>query len=342
MKNEIQQTIKTTVLAAGVLALFISQAHAAEDYTAKKNSLGQPDIGGVWSNATTTPFARPKKFGDQLILEEDQAAVIQGAAEDYREAGNVRTDPNAGVPDDKNTSAGYNRFWTDPGTQVMRVDGKPRSSMISTTKDGRVPPRKASAPPYKRSRPGAIIPDKDGNMIGRNDNPEGRALSERCLFMQTAAGPVMRPVLYNNNYLISQGTDTVAIVVEMVHDTRIIHIGGKHRNDGVKQWMGDSIGWYDDNSLVVETIDFHPEQVFYGASDQLTVTERFTRVAEDRLLYQFTIEDPVTWDKPWGGEYEFWASPGIYEYACHEGNIGMEGILAGARVEERRAAEKKK
>ncbi len=342
MKNKMHITIKSTLLTAGVLALCIANTHAASDYKSPKNSLGQPDIGGIWSNATTTPFERPREFGDQLILREDQAAKIQGAAEDYRAAGNVPTDPNEGAPKDKNTNAGYNRFWTDPGTQVMRVDGKPRSSMITTTADGRVPKRKAGAPPYVRARPGATIPDKDGNMVGRNDNPEGRALSERCIFMQTAAGPVMRPVLYNNNYLISQGTDTVAIVVEMVHDTRIIHIGGKHRNDGVKNWMGDSIGWYEDNSLVVETIDFHPEQSFYGATDKLKVTERFTRVADDRLLYQFTIEDPNVWDEPWGGEYEFWESPGIYEYACHEGNIGMEGILAGARAEERRAAEGKK
>jgi hypothetical protein len=153
---------------------------------------------------------------------------------------------------------------------------------------------------------------------------------------------VLRPTLYNNNYRFVQGRDHVAIQVEMSHDTKIVRIGGKHRNDGVRPWMGDSIGWYEGDTLVVETINFHPQQEFYGASDDVKVTERFTRVADNRLLYQFTIEDPKVWEKPWGGEYEFWASEGIYEYACHEGNYGMHGILAGGREEDRRAALKVK
>src|SRR5690606_35726407 len=118
------------------------------DYTPKKNSWGHPDIGGVWSNGTTTAFERPKEFGNQVALTEEQAARLEGRATAYREAGNKPTDPSAGAPTDKNTNAGYNRFWTDPGTQVMRVGVEPRSSMITTTPDGRVPPRKADAPPF--------------------------------------------------------------------------------------------------------------------------------------------------------------------------------------------------
>jgi hypothetical protein len=313
-------------------------AESRYNYKPTKNSWGQPDIGGVWSNATTTPVERPREFGDQLILSEEQAAKIQGAAESYREAGNVPTDPSEGAPKDKNTNAGYNRFWTDPGTQVMRVDGKPRSSMITNPANGRVPPRKADAPAYVSRR--ATSSEFSGG-AGRNDGPESRGLPERCIFMPTTAGPVMRPVLYNNNYLIAQGKDHVAITVEMIHDTRIIRIGGEHRNDGVRPWMGDSIGRYEGNTLVVHTKDFHPDQSFYGASESVEVTERFTRVAKDRLLYQFEVKDPQVWDQPWGGEYEFWASPGFYEYACHEGNIGLEGILAGARREEQEAAKAK-
>jgi hypothetical protein len=207
-----------------------------------------------------------------------------------------------------------------------------------TTPDGRVPPRKAGAPPWNPRR-GAEPSEFGGGSAGASDGPESRALSERCIFMQTSAGPVMRPVLYNNNYRIVQGRDSVAIMVEMIHDVRIVRIGGKHRQDGVKQWMGDSIGRYEGNSLVVETVDFHPGQAFFGASDQLKIVERFTRVSKDHVLYQFTVEDPVVWDKPWGGEYEFWASPAIYEYACHEGNLGLYNILSGARAEEQRALE---
>jgi hypothetical protein len=305
-----------------------------DGYKPPKNAMGQPDITGVWSNATTTPVERRAEH-KSLTLTEPEAAKVQGAAETYRRAGDVRTDPGVGAPTDKNTNLGYNRFWTDPGTQVMRVNGEPRSSFL-TTPDGKVPPRKPDAPRVQRR----VQLDESSAGAGPNDNPESRGLSERCVFFPTTAGPVLRPTLYNNNYRIVQGTDAVAIQVEMSHDTKVIRIGGKHRNDGVRPWMGDSIGWYEGNTLVVETIDFHPQQEFYGASDDVKVTERFTRVADNRLLYQFTIEDPLVWEKPWGGEYEFWASEGIYEYACHEGNYGMHGILAGGREEDRRAAVK--
>lgn len=327
----------TAALALANLLWLGAAAHGASDYSAPRNVFGQPNFTGLWSNGTTTPFERPEHFGNQLILTEEQAAALEGRAEAYREAGNQPTDPTAGVPDDGNTSAGYNRFWTDPGTQVMRVAGKPRSSML-TTANGRVPPRKPDAP--GRRTPFLLTVDNLGNRIDPSDHPESRGISERCVFFPTSAGPVMRPVLYNNNYVFVQGPDHVAITVEMIHDTRIIRLNGKHHNNGVRQWMGDSVGHYDGDTLVVETINFHPNQIghFFGASDELKLTERFTRVADDRLLYQFTIEDPATWNESWGGEYEFWPSDGFYEYACHEGNIGLEGILAGARVEEREAA----
>ncbi len=305
-----------------------------DGYKPPRNAMGQPDLAGVWSNATTTPVERRAEH-KTLALSEEEAAKVQGAAETYRRAGDAPTDSSVGAPTDKNTNLGYNRFWTDPGTQVMRVRGEPRSSFL-TTSNGRVPPRKAEAPTPKRR---ADISEASAG-AGPNDNPESRGLAERCVFFPTTAGPVLRPTLYNNNYQIVQGTDAVAIQVEMSHDTKIIRIGGKHRTDGVRPWMGDSIGWYEGDTLVVETTDFHPEQDFYGASDQVKVTERFTRVADNRLLYQFNIEDPKVWDQPWGGEYEFWASEGIYEYACHEGNYGMTGILAGGRELDRRAAKK--
>ncbi len=307
---------------------------AYDGYTAPRNALGQPDLAGVWSNATTTRMERPKEFG-ALALTEEQAARVQGGAEAYRRAGDLPSDPNAGAPTDKNTNAGYNRFWTDPGTQVMRVRGEPRSSFL-TTPDGRVPPRRQGAP----ARVVRVESSDESDSAGTSDGPETRGLSERCMFMQTLAGPVLRPVLYNNNYRFVQGKDSVAIQVEMIHDTRIIRLSDQHNPSSAKTrpWMGDSIGRYEGDTLVVETINYHPAQEFYGASENLKVTERFTRVADNRLHYQFSIEDPVVWEKPWGGEYEFWASEGIYEFACHEGNYGMIGILAGAREQERRAA----
>jgi hypothetical protein len=328
-----------TVSLALLAVALVAPSHAQSKYKQPKNAFGQPDMSGVWSNATTTPFERPTEFGNRIKLTDEEAARVQGTAEKYRAAGDVSTDPKAGAPTDRNTNLGYNRFWTDPGTAVMRVNGEPRSSMITTTPNGRVPPRKQGAPAVNARRATETSELTAG--AGRNEGPESRGLSERCVFMQTTAGPVLRPVLYNNNYRLVQGRDSVAIVVEMIHDVRVVRIGGKHRNDGVRQWMGDSIGRYEGNTLVVETVNYHPEQQFYGASEKLKVTERFTRVSDDRLLYQFTVEDPLVWDQPWGGEYEMWASPGIYEYACHEGNHGLYGILAGARAEERRAEKKK-
>jgi hypothetical protein len=153
---------------------------------------------------------------------------------------------------------------------------------------------------------------------------------------------VMLPLLYNNNYQLAQSRDTVAIVVEMVHDVRIIRIGGKHRTDGERPWMGDSIGWYEGATLVVETTNFPEATALQGAWKELKVTERFTRVAPHRILYKFKVEDPTVWDRPWSGEYEFSPSKGrIFEYACHEGNYALAGILAGMRADES-AAERAK
>jgi hypothetical protein len=157
------------------------------------------------------------------------------------------------------------------------------------------------------------------------DNPEDRGLGERCLTsFANSAGPVMLPLMYNNNYLFVQSKDTVAILVEMVHDVRMIHIGASHRTDGLRPWFGDSIGRYEGDTLVVETTNFPKAQAFHGAWKELKVTERFTRKGPHRMLYQFMVEDPTVWEQPWGGEYEFSSSKGqLYEYACHEGNYAM-------------------
>ena len=175
------------------------------------------------------------------------------------------------------------------------------------------------------------------------DNPEDRGLGERCLTsFANSAGPVMLPLMYNNNYLFVQSKDTVAILVEMVHDVRMIHIGAAHRTDGLRPWFGDSIGRYEGDTLVVETTNFPKAQAFRGAWKELKVTERFTRKGPHRMLYQFMVEDPTVWEQPWGGEYEFSSSKGqLYEYACHEGNYAMAGILGGARAEEAAAATRK-
>lgn len=329
----------------------LPKAQIKAGYKPPHLSDGRPDLTGVWSNATTTRMERPANFGDRLALTPQELAQTETATAERNARQNADTDKATvdtwlsarGATDTadecrsgaRGTACGYNAGWTDPGDLVMRVNGQPRTSFITFPANGRLPARVANA--------GRQTVDLGEGTAGQtnttqNDNPETRGLAERCILMGGSGAPVPRPGLYNNNYQIVQSKDAVAIVVEMIHDTRVIPIGGKHRTDGARPWMGDSIGWYEGDTLVIETINYHPSQNFFGASDALKVTERYTRAAPDRLHYAFKVEDPKTWVSPWAGEYEFAANSGIYEYACHEGNYGLENILAGAREEERAAA----
>ncbi|HET9161283.1 MAG TPA: hypothetical protein VFN88_11790, partial [Caulobacteraceae bacterium] len=215
--------------------------------------------------------------------------------------------------------------------------GEPRTSFITFPANGRVPARKASAGPAPAGRGGPA----GARPLNVNDNPETKTLAERCLTsFGNSAGPVMLPLLYNNNYRIAQSKDSVAIWVEMVHDVRMIDLNRKeHLPSHIRPWFGDSIGHYEGNTLVVETTNYPRANTFRSAWEDLKVTEKFTRVAADRVLYQFKVEAPSVWDTAWGGEYEFGTSKGdIYEYACHEGNYALEGMLAGARAEDAAAA----
>jgi hypothetical protein len=324
-----------------------AEAVADKHYKVPRTGYGQPDLEGVWTNVSITPLERSRQFGSSLNLTPEQAAALEASAIDHYVEGNARTDPNAPATDTTRKhcqgagglDCGYNSSWKDSATTVTRVDGQPRSSFIISTPDGRMPAYRAD---YTGPRGSQVRDEGEGSRAPtrRADNPEDRGLGERCLTaFGNSSGPVMLPVLYNNNYAFAQSRDYVAIVVEMVHDVRLIHIGGQHRADGVRPWFGDSIGHYDGNTLVVETTNFPQAQAFRGAWKELKVTERFTRKGPHRMLYQFTVEDPTVWEQTWGGEYEFTSSKGqIYEYACHEGNYGLEGILAGARAEEAAAA----
>jgi hypothetical protein len=329
-------------LAAALAALALSPAaHAqpparAPGYHAPRAADGHPDLEGVWTNASLTRLERNPKFGTQLVLTEAQAAEIEGKNHALMKLGDKPTDPKATVlelpadcSDGRGTNCNYNAGWTDPGTTVMRVAGKPRSSFITIPADGRIPLRKDFRPsPPNRLKPG-------GNP---SDNPETRALGERCLLgFGGTSGPVMLPVLYNNTYQIVQTKDRLALLVEMDHDVRIVRLGThQHAPPTVRPWMGDSVGWWEGETLVIETTNFHPEETLRGASDHLKITERLTRVAPGRLHYAFWVEDPTAFTQAWGGEYEFSATKGpVYEYACHEGNYALAGILAGARREDR-------
>jgi hypothetical protein len=276
------------------------------------------------------------------VLTPAEAAAVEGQEAAHVARQSQPTDPNAkvtdlaeGCRDNTGVNCGYNVGWTDPGSTVMRVHGEPRASFITFPANGRVPPSlKGPARPVRRST-------SEG---GPADNPEGRSLGERCILaFGTPSGPVMGSQLYNNNYQFLLTKDAFVILVEMVHDARIVRLDRKeHLPKSVRPWMGDSIGWWEGDTLVAETTNFNPRQAYRGADANLKVTERFTRTAPDHVLYQFKVEDPTVWAEPWGGEYEFSTQKGqVYEYACHEGNYALMGILAGARAQEAEAAQAK-
>lgn len=317
-------------------------------YKAPRNHWGQPDLSGSWTNGSLTREMRPAALGTRAVYTPEEVAKLEAAVVAEVEEGNRDVDPNAPAPTvggDIPAGArpefaaaggavgGYDRGWLEPGHTVMRVNGQPRTSFV-TTPNGQEPPRKPGAPAPQAFRGGA-------SGLGSFDSYETRSLGERCIlgFGRNAGPPMFPNGFYNNNYQIVQTGDEVAILVEMVHDVRHIRLNGKHRTDGVRPYMGDSVGRWEGETLVVETKNIPQRQAYRGSWKDLTVTERFTRVGPDRLHYQFVITDPTIWEQPWGGEYEFAPLNGqIFEYACHEGNYALPGMLAGARAEEAEAA----
>lgn len=339
MLNNKRATRRTGVLSLGLAgaitaSLVISLTASADDaYTAPRNSLDQPDISGIWTNETLTRFQRPAQYGDRLVLTDKEVAQMEGGADERYRQSNQPTDPNEGAPSDGRLG-GYNQFWVGNVNRVMRVGGEPRTSLITYPKNGRIPPRKADAPPKKTDGWHTIFFTID---VGDLTSYETRSSVERCIFWPSQAGAVLHQGAYNANYQIVQSPDHVMILAETIHDARIIKLNTEHNPASAitRPWMGDSIGWYEGDTLVVETINYNPKQYFHHASDQLKVTERFTRVAPDRLHYAFHVEDPLVWDEPWGGEYEFSPSPGLYEYACHEGNYAMKHALEIGRMQDK-------
>ena len=322
----------------------------APAFNAPKTASGVPDFQGIWSASSITRLERDPDYGNTLVLSPEQTAKLEKQIQDGNKKADQPTAVNATTQEvnvtceiprfGKGVGCAYNNGWVDQGDTVMRVNGQPRSSFITSTPDGRMPayqPGKGTGVNRRIRRD-----DEETGPAGIADNPEDRAVGERCLVgFGQATGPVMLPRLYNNNYQFYQSKDELAIVVEMIHDVRHIRLNTKsHLPSNVRPWMGDSIGHWEGQTLVIETTNYNEVQAksFFGASTNLKVVERLTLVSPKRMLYQFTVDDPTTWQKTWGGEYEFSAAPGpVYEYACHEGNYGLEGILAGARADEKKA-----
>jgi hypothetical protein len=328
------------------LALSAPTASAAESkartsYKAPRTADGHPDLQGFWTNSTITELQRPTEYGDRLVLSDEEVAKLEKATADFNEEALKPTDPKVRIEDlphdcgggFSGTDCGYNNFWVDPGTKIMSINGEKRSSFIVDPANGRIPPLTKEA----QQRRATLFAAFRSGGSGMLDGPEARPLGERCIMsFGSSAGPPMLPQLYNNNYQIVQNKDTVTIVVEMVHDVRVVRLNSEHRPSHIRTWMGDSIGHWEGDTLVIETTNFRREQSFQGAGENLKVIERITRLSPNQLLYRFTIEDPTTFTKPWSGEVAFNATDQkIYEYACHEGNYALPGILAGAREQEK-------
>jgi hypothetical protein len=304
---------------------------------------GKPDLQGTWTNVTITPVERQTEFSSLALSAEDAARLEKGVTDRIERLAQP-SDPNRAAPPkggDGSTGAagnvgGYNNFWIDSGTRVAVVNGERRSSLVVDPPDGRVPAMTPEARQRSAERLAALR--KRG---GEYDHPEFRPLAERCLLsFGSSSGPPMLPnYFYNNNYQIVQTPDHVMILVEMVHDVRIVRMNAKaHLPKHIRPWMGDSIGRWEGDTLVVETTNFHPLQVFRGASENLRVIERFTRADADTILYKFTIDDPTTFTKQWSGEVPFERTDEpIYEYACHEGNYALSNVLSGERNREERS-----
>jgi hypothetical protein len=366
-------SLGTIALALAVAAALISPAlDAARDDEQAPASIakpwvlprtpdGKPDLQGTWSNATLTPLERGPK--ESLILSEEEAERIENRTREVAEFRDMPSDPDRPPPakggDERplppgeptfierisaaagGAVGGYNNFWLDPGERVLRIDGKPRAGMIIDPPDGRVP----ALTPEARQRMGqqAALRKK----FGAFDHPELRGLAERCLtsFGSNLGPPMLPNYFYNNNYQIVQTKDHVMIMTEMVHDVRVIRLGDnlQHPPKSVRLWFGDSIGRWEGDTLVVETTNFHPLQEYRGASENLKVTERFTRSGPTTIHYRFTVEDPTTFTAPWTAELLFNTfDEMIYEYACHEGNYALANILGGERAKEKREAEARK
>jgi hypothetical protein len=297
---------------------------------------GRPDLHGVWTYATLTPLERPEEFAGKALLTETEAIAFERRTLDVQNRDRRDGDGPSGRGPDGRTDLdrAYNQVWWEYGARVVSTR---RTSLLIDPPDGHIPPMTAQGLRSAEDKRGLWTAngEYEGGARGLSfDSYLDRPLQERCLGW-TVTGPPMLPGAYNNNMEVFQTPDSVAIVNEMVHEHRIVPIDGRLPvGASFRLWMGSSRGRWDGDTLIVDTTNFRPT-VFRGASASLHLVERFKRVDGDTLLYEFTVDDPVTWTRPWTVQFPMTRSrQPIFEYACHEGNYSLPNILAGARAAE--------
>jgi hypothetical protein len=325
---------RNTAVLALVILLPLSTLQAQENYVTPRTEWGTPDLQGNWSLATQTTLERPSRFNGKLVLSMEEAQQFESMIDARNQASDAPSDPERAAPTVGVNVGGYNNFWMDPGNRLAVVNGEIRTSIMLDPAEGKLPYNEAGLAKFA-----AANRERESY-----DGPEFRPEGERCVIgFGSTAGPPKLPVSYNNNTQIVQTEDYVMLLAEMNHDARIIRLNKTFQQPSLDKWMGDSIGRYEGDTLVVETTNFHPQQTQrsslthrFIASTEMHVTERFTRVSDEVILYQFTVNDPVYFSQPWSGEVPLnKTNDQIFEYACHEGNYAMPGILAGARRAEK-------
>ncbi len=319
-------------------------ALAPKGWTVPRTADGKPDLQGIYNNGTITPFERPTALGDKAFFTPTEAAEYT-----KRVLANRNMDRRDGSATEDVTRAYNDLFW-DRGTEITRT----LQTSIVVEPNGKMPPllpevqkrvEAMAAEIKKRCETEVCSPANsgaDGRGLGEMrpaTGPEDRPYMERCI-LQPTGGPPMLPSAYNNNFEFVQTRDYFLILIEMAHDFRVIPLDGRpHADSHIRELMGDSRGHWEGDVLVVDTTNFREDTNFRWAGKNMRLTERFSRVAPDALLYEFTVSDPTTFVRPWSGAYIMNAARGpIFEYACHEGNYGLAGILSGARAEEAKRA----
>jgi hypothetical protein len=318
-------------------------------------SASRPDLSGTYDLATLTPIERPPEFGDSLYLAPEVARAIEEDQRRFLEERSEPTDPSRGAPriggappvgiaeanwrfSPQGEVGSYNQFWLEQGDSVMRVDGKFRTSIVTDPPNGRRPPLspegRAATLAFLGARAAGdrrVAPDG----LGPFDDPETRPLSERCLAAISSTVPAL-PAVYNNVKRIVQTDDRVMLLNEMVHDARVIRLDSEHAPPELRFYLGDSIGWWEGDTLVVDTTNFLGPWGSLELSRTTHVIERFTPTDDGNLHYSFTVEDPGRWIAPWSGDFVWRRTDSkVYEYACHEGNQAIVNVLRGARWQER-------